>query len=68
MSVDEFLEDRGDRRIRWAATLVGVGLLVQALSLVWSHPTAFVLFLVVGAVLVLAGVVTYLADRALSAG
>ena len=56
------------RRARWAGLLVAVGLLVQALSLVWSHPTSFVLFLVVGAVLVLAGVVTYLADRALRAG
>lgn len=57
-----------ERRSRWAALMVAVGLLVQALSLVWNHPTSFVLFLVVGAVLVLAGVVTYLADRALRAG
>ena len=49
-----------ERRIRWASWLIGGGLLVQLGSLLVLHPLAFVVFLMVGCPLVLAGIVLYL--------
>lgn len=48
------------RRLSWAAWLIAIGLLIEVVSLIWSHPTAFLLFLAPGAVLVAAGVVLFL--------
>lgn len=48
------------RRLKLAGLLVGLGLLIEAATLFWSHPTAFLAFLLLGAVLVAAGVVLYL--------
>lgn len=47
------------RRIRTSGTLVLLGLLVELISLLWSHPTAFVVFLVLGVALMGVGVVIY---------
>ena len=47
-------------RIKWASMLIGVGLFIQALSLLPVHPLAFVAFLMVGCPVMLAGVVVYL--------
>jgi len=49
-----------ERRIRLASWLIGGGLLVQLGSLLVLHPLAFVVFLMVGCPLVLAGIVLYL--------
>lgn len=49
-----------ERRIRWSSWLIGGGLLVQFGSLLVLHPLAFVVFLMVGCPLVLAGIVVYL--------
>ena len=49
-----------ERRIRWASWLIGAGLLVQLGSLLVVHPLAFVVFLMVGCPLILAGIVLYL--------
>lgn len=51
---------RMDRRRRMAGFLIGGGLLVETISLFWSHPLAFILFLVVGAGLVALGILFYL--------
>jgi uncharacterized membrane protein YczE len=48
------------RRLRLAGTLVALGLIVEAVTLFWRHPTAFLVFLFVGALLVGAGVLLYL--------
>ena len=48
------------RRLRTAARLLMVGMGVEAITLLWADPTSFLLFLGVGGVLVVAGVVTYL--------
>lgn len=48
------------RRLSWAAWLIAVGLLIEVISLIWSHPTAFLLFLAPGAVLVAVGVALFL--------
>jgi fucose permease len=48
------------RRLRRSGILVGLGLLVAAATLFWPHPTAFLVFLGVGGLLVGAGVLLYL--------
>jgi hypothetical protein len=48
------------RRLRLSGLLVGLGLIVEALTLFWPHPTAFLVFLGLGGLLVAAGVLFYL--------
>jgi len=49
-----------ERRIRIAGILLIVGLLVELLTLRWSHPTAFLFFLLMGGALMALGIVIYL--------
>ena len=49
------------RRLRLAGLLVALGLLTEAATLIWAHPTAFLVFLGVGALLVAVGILVYLA-------
>ncbi len=53
-------EPRLVRRLRLSGLLVSLGLLIEAATLFWAHPTAFLAFLFVGGLLVAAGVVLYL--------
>ena len=48
------------RRLKLAGILVALGLLVEAVTMFWPHPTAFLVFLFLGALLVAAGVLLYL--------
>lgn len=48
------------RRLKLAGLLVGLGLLIEAATLFWPHPTAFLAFLFLGGLLVAVGVVLYL--------
>ncbi len=48
------------RALRLAAGLLVAGLVIQAASLQWSHPTAFLAFLLGGGSLVAAGVLVFL--------
>jgi hypothetical protein len=48
------------RRLKLAGLLVSLGLLVEALTLFWPHPTAFLTFLLLGGALVALGVLLYL--------
>ena len=48
------------RRLRFASGLVLLGLLIELFSLSWSHPTAFILFLGPGALLMVVGILFYL--------
>ena len=48
------------RRLRLAGLLLGLGLLIEAATLFWPHPTAFLVFLLLGGVLVATGIVLYL--------
>ena len=48
------------RRLRLSGGLVSAGLLVELISLYWTHPLAFVSFIVLGGVLAAAGVLMYL--------
>lgn len=49
-----------ERRIRWAGMLIVTGLVVQMITLLWTHPLAFMCFILVGCPLVAAGIVVYL--------
>jgi len=51
---------RIETRIRLAAALICVGLLVLLLTLIRIHPLAFVAFAVIGCPLVLAGILLFL--------
>lgn len=48
------------RRARLAAGLVGAGMAIEAASLPWAHPLAFLATTLVGASLVVAGACLYL--------
>lgn len=48
------------RRLRIAGALVIAGLLVEVVTLFWQHHLAFVLFLVLGGLLLVSGIVLYL--------
>jgi hypothetical protein len=52
--------DSIDRRLRISGTLVIIGLLVEALCLVWSRPIAFVVFVCIGGALIGIGVLFFL--------
>jgi hypothetical protein len=51
---------RLQRKLKTAALLLIVGLGVEAISLHWAHPTSFMLFIILGGVLVFAGIALYL--------
>jgi len=49
-----------ERRLRLSAALIISGLAVELVTLFWSHPTAFLLFLFAGGLLIGLGVLVYL--------
>jgi hypothetical protein len=49
-----------ERRIRLAGSLLIAGLLVELVTLRWSHPTAFLFFLLLGGALMVLGIGVYL--------
>jgi hypothetical protein len=51
---------RLQRKFKTAAYLLTAGLLVEAFTLHWAHPTSFLLFICLGGTLVAAGIVVYL--------
>ncbi len=54
------IERARERRLRRAAVLVMLGLFVELVSLTWHHPTAFIVFVGVGGLLMFAGITQYL--------
>ena len=51
---------RLQRKRKAAAYFLIAGLAVEGITLHWAHPTSFVLFIVLGGILVLAGIAVYL--------
>jgi hypothetical protein len=49
-----------ERRIRYSAVLLIVGLLIEAFSLHWAHPTAFVVFVGLGGTCIAVGILLFL--------
>ena len=54
------MSDKRQKMTRVAAALVLLGILVQAISLEWTHPIAFILFAGVGVTATVAGAACYL--------
>ncbi len=48
-----------ERRLQLSAALVMLGLVVELVSLRWHHPTAFVLFVLVGGLAMAAGILLF---------
>ena len=53
-------DSRLQRKLNTAAYLLIAGLAVEGITLHWAHPTSFLLFISLGAILILAGIATYL--------
>ena len=51
---------RLQRKLKTAAYLLITGLAIQRITLHWAHPTSFLLFIILGGILVLAGIAIYL--------
>ncbi len=49
-----------ESRLRVCGILVFLGLVIDAISLWWSHPTAFLVFVFIGGSFVLLGILLYL--------
>ncbi len=49
-----------ERRIRISGVLLVVGLVIEAVSLSWAHPTAFIAFVVFGGTSMAAGIFLFL--------
>ena len=49
-----------ERQIRWSGAIVAAGLILQTLSMLWTHPLAFMFFLMIGCPLVAAGILSFL--------
>ena len=47
-------------RLQLSGILMAAGLLIQVVTLNWTHPLAFVLFIVLGGTLVTVGILLYL--------
>ena len=47
-------------RLRLSGGLIALGLLVQAGSLLWNHPLSFIAFVIIGGLLLGAGISVYL--------
>jgi hypothetical protein len=48
------------RRLQFAGSLLILGLLVEAFTVLWARPVAFVVFVVLGGALFAAGILFYL--------
>ena len=51
---------RTEKRIRFAGICLAIGLVTEALCLLWATPIAFIVFVAMGGLLMLIGLVVYL--------
>lgn len=49
-----------ERRVQLSGLLLMIGMLIELLSLVWSHPIAFLIFIVISGSFIISGIVYYL--------
>jgi hypothetical protein len=54
--------DAMERHIQLAGALLIIGLVVEAVCLLWARPISFVIFVVVGGFFLLAGVAVFLSS------
>jgi hypothetical protein len=55
--------NRSEKRLRFAGICLAIGLLIEALCLIWATPIAFIVFVAIGGLLILVGLVVYLHSR-----
>lgn len=48
-----------ERRLKLSGGLVSMGIVVEVLTLYWSHPMAFLAFLLLGGAIVAVGIAIY---------
>lgn len=48
------------KKLRTASAFIIIGILVEALSLLWNHPLSFVIFLGISGLLMAVGILLYL--------
>lgn len=53
-------QKRFARLVRLSGISIAMGLLVEALSLIWIHPLAFLSFMIFGGAFFVAGIATFL--------
>ena len=51
---------QSEKRMRFAGICLAVGLLIEALCLMWATPIAFIVFVAIGGLLIFTGLVVYL--------
>ncbi len=49
-----------ERRLQISGILILMGLVTELISLRWAHPTAFLLFVIIGGVFLISGILFYL--------
>ncbi len=49
-----------EKRMRFAGICLAVGLLIEALCLIWATPIAFIVFVAIGGLLMFIGLAVYL--------
>jgi hypothetical protein len=52
--------NQSEKRMRFAGICLAIGLLIEALCLMWATPIAFIVFVTMGGLLILIGLVVYL--------
>jgi hypothetical protein len=52
--------NHSEKRMRFAGICLAIGLLIEALCLMWATPIAFIVFVTMGGLLILIGLVVYL--------
>ena len=50
------------RKLRIAGICILLSLIIEMISLVWNHPLSFMAFLMLGGLLLAAGIITYILD------
>ena len=49
-----------EKSLRFAGICLAIGLLIEALCLIWATPIAFIVFVAIGGLLIFIGLVVYL--------
>ena len=54
---------RYEKRLRFAGVCLAMGLLIEAICLMWATPIAFIIFVAIGGLLIFIGLVFYLRSQ-----
>ncbi len=51
---------RSEKQLRLAGVCLAIGLLIEAICLIWATPIAFIVFVAIGGLLIFIGLLLYL--------